>query len=249
MSQNVPTNNLYSPVEGIKANFSLGFRRALPIMLGYTPVAFAFGVLAVKNNIPPALAIAMSIFMFAGSGQFIAISLWASGAGLLSTTMAVLVTNLRYFLMGIALVPYLNKLTGIRRLIFGWQVTDELFAIHVTALQNGWPLNMTALFTATSLAQSAWVAGTCAGTFCGSLLTDVRPLGLDFALSAMFLALLVPQCMNRLHVLTAILAAIFSITMHAVGITQWNIVLATIFAASISTILFFFNKTAPHHYN
>ena len=48
-----------------------GVRRALPIVLGYVPVAFAFGVLAVKSNIPPALVVAMSVFHFAGSGQFV----------------------------------------------------------------------------------------------------------------------------------------------------------------------------------
>lgn len=224
--------------EGFTANFRLGFQRAFPIMLGYAPVAFAFGILAVQNNIPPALAIAMSVFMFAGSGQFITISMWISGAGILSTATAVLVTNLRYILMSVALVPYVGKLHGLSRLIYGWQVTDELFAVHVTAFQKGWPLNLCALFSATTLAQASWVAGTIAGVFCGTLVTDVKPLGLDYALSAMFLALLVPQCTDKLHTLTAVLATFLSVAMRYAGCGSWNVVIATIAAATCATIIY-----------
>ena len=70
-----------------------GLRRALPIVLGYVPVGFAFGVLAVKNNIPPSLAVAMAVLMFSGSGQFVFASLWGAGAGILSVIAAVFIVN------------------------------------------------------------------------------------------------------------------------------------------------------------
>jgi len=223
---------------GFAANFRLGLERALPIMLGYVPVAFAFGILAVQNNIPPALAIAMSVFMFAGSGQFITISMWISGAGILSTATAVLVTNLRYILMSVALVPYVGQLRGLSRLIYGWQVTDELFAVHVTAFQKGWPLDLCALFSATTLAQASWVGGTVIGVFCGTLISDVKPLGLDYALSAMFLALLVPQCTDKLHTFTAVLATFLSVALRYAGCGSWNVVIATIAAATCATVVY-----------
>ena len=228
----------FQAVEGTAANFRLGFFRGLPIALGYAPVAFAFGVLCVQNHIPPALAIAMSVFMLAGSGQFITLSMWCSGAGILSTTVAVFVTNLRYILMAVALFPYVGKLKGFSRLLYGWQITDELFALHVTAFQKGWPLNKTAVFTATCSAHIGWVGGTVAGVFCGGLVTDVKPLGLDYALAAMFLALLVPQCTDRLHVLTAVMGAFFSVALKSAGLGQWNVVLATIIAATIATVIY-----------
>ena len=145
----------------------VGFGRALPIMLGYAPVAFAFGVLATQSGMPIWLATATSILMFAGSGQFITISLWFAGAGLISTALAVFVTNLRYFLMAVALAPHVRPLKGLARLIYGWQITDELFAVHITAFKQGWELNKTAIFTATGCAQFAWVMGTVVGALCG----------------------------------------------------------------------------------
>ena len=80
-----------------------GVRRALPIVLGYVPVAFAFGVLAVKSNIPPALVVAMSVFHFAGSGQFVCAGLWGAGVGAMSVIVAVFVVNLRHLLMSAAM--------------------------------------------------------------------------------------------------------------------------------------------------
>ena len=193
----------------------VGFGRALPIMLGYAPVAFAFGVLATQSGMPIWLATATSILMFAGSGQFITISLWFAGAGLISTALAVFVTNLRYFLMAVALAPHVRPLKGLARLIYGWQITDA----------------------ATGCAQFAWVMGTVVGALCGSMVSDVRPLGLDYALCGMFIALLIPQCTDRLHIIAAFLAALFSILLRLAGLGQWNVVLGTIIAATICAIV------------
>ncbi len=215
----------------------LGAVRALPIMLGYLPVAFAFGVLTSQAGMPASLACAMSLLVFSGSGQFIAIAMWFSGAGYLATGISVLVTNLRYLLMAMALAPHVGRLKPLARFIFGWQITDELFAVHITAFQQGWQLNRTAIFSATFLAQASWVAGTVIGSLCGSIVTDVKPLGLDFALSGMFLALLIPQCTDRLHILTAVLAGIFSVSLRFAGLEAWNVVLASVLAASVGTWL------------
>ena len=234
MSQALPPERNASPSVG---PFRLGFQRALPIILGYLPVGFAFGVLAVKNNIPPSLAVAFSIGMFAGAGQFVTISMWISGAGLISTTIAVLVTNLRYLLMSLALVPHSAPLKGISRFVFGWHITDEIFAVNVTALKNGWPINLTTLYSTGFLSQAGWVGGTALGAFCGGLVTDVKPLGLDYALTGMFIALVVPQCTDRPQVFVALLAAILSVCLRLAGLGQWNVVLATVLAAAFGTFL------------
>ena len=184
-----------------------GVRRALPIVLGYVPVAFAFGVLAVKSNIPPALVVAMSVFHFAGSGQFVCAGLWGAGVGAMSVIVAVFVVNLRHLLMSAAMAEPLAPLKRWQRFLFGCEMTDETFGVHITAFQRGWKLCTATLFTCNLTAHASWVLGTVIGVFCGGLVHDVKPLGLDYALTAMFLALLVPQCVSRLHVLVAIVTA------------------------------------------
>ena len=81
--------------------------------------------------------------------------------------------------------------------------------------------------------------GCAVGAFCGELVNDVRPLGLDYALTAMFLALLVPQCVSRLHVLVALFTAALSIALKAAGMSQWNVAVATILGASLGVLLLY----------
>lgn len=214
-----------------------GVQRALPIVLGYVPVAFAFGVLAVKNNISPGFAILMSITMFAGSGQFVAVSLWGAGVGAASVVLTVFVVNLRHLLMSAALAPYFERTPRWQRLLFGFELTDETFGVHIAAFQRGWRFCLSTLYACNVTAQISWVGGTIVGVYCGGLVADVRPLGLDYALTAMFLALLVPQCRSRLHVVTALVAAVLSVGLKLHGAGQWNVIAATMAAASLGAWL------------
>lgn len=214
-----------------------GVKRALPIVLGYVPVAFAFGVLAVKNNIPPGLAIAMSVFLFAGSGQFVAVGLWGAGVGAASVVLTVFVVNLRHLLMSASLAPHLKPMTRFQKFLFGYELTDETFGVHSTAFQRGWTLVVPTLYACNVTAHASWIGGTVVGVFFGGLIADVKPLGLDYALTAMFLALLVPQCRSRLHVLVALVGATLSVGLSLAGAGQWNVVIATVLAAALGAAL------------
>ncbi len=214
-----------------------GFKRAFPIVLGYVPVAFAFGVLAVKNDISPALAIAMSIFIFAGSGQFVAASLWGAGVGAASVILTVFIINLRHLLMSASLATHTQSLSRWQRCLLGLHLTDETFGVHATAFQRGWKLSLATLYTCNATAQSSWVLGTTMGVFFGSLIEDVRPLGLDYALTAMFLALFIPQCQTRLHVFVGLFAGVASMALKIGGLGQWNVIVATVLAATLGLML------------
>ncbi len=214
-----------------------GVQRALPIVLGYVPVAFAFGVLAVKNGFPPYLAIAMSVFLYAGSGQFVAASLCGAGVGALSVTVSIFVVNLRHLLMSAALAPHLKPLSRLQRFIFGYEMTDETFGVHSTAFQRGWQLSLPTLFVCNHTAHASWILGTILGAYCGGLIQDVKPLGLDYALTAMFLALLVPQCRSRLHVVVAAFSMLICVAFKVLGMTQWNVVSAAVIGACFGVLL------------
>ncbi len=217
--------------------FWAGVRRAMPIVLGYVPVAFAFGVLAVKNNISPGLTIATSVFVFAGSGQFVAVGLWGAGVGIVSVILTVFVVNLRHLLMSAALAAHMQGTKRWQRFLMGCELTDETFGVHITAFQRGWQRSLTTLYVCNTTAHFSWVLGTVIGAYFGTLITDVRPLGLDYALTAMFLALLIPQCHTRLHVLVALFGGVCSVALKLAGAGQWNVVIATLLAASLGAVL------------
>lgn len=224
--------------------WSEGIRRALPIMLGYLPVGFAFGILAVKNNIPPALAVGMAFLMFSGSGQFVFASMWGGGAGIFSTSAAVCIVNLRYLLMSAAEAPWLGGKKRWLRFLLGLGITDETFVVHAASIQSGWKLNLETMFVCNSLTHASWICGCAIGAFFGALVQDSRALGLDYAITAMFLALLVPQCSSRLHFFVAVFSMLLSIALKLSGLSQWNVAIATIIGATLGLALSLRKKAA-----
>lgn len=217
--------------------FLEGLKRALPICLGYLPVGFAFGVLAVKNGVPAPLAVAMSCAQFSGSGQFVFASLWGSGASYLATALAVGIVNLRYLLMSAAEAPWMTGVGKVKRFFLGYGITDESFVVHATALKSGWKLDTATMFVCNQTTELAWITGSAVGAFCGELVEDVRPLGLDYAITAMFIALLIPQCAGRLPLTVAIFTAALSVALKCSGLGQWNVAIASVVGATLGLCL------------
>lgn len=220
-------------------------RMGLPIVLGYLPLGFAYGVLAVKSGIPPLWAVAMSTLIFAGAGQLIAAGMIATGAPVLSIVITNFMVNLRHILMSAALAPDVKPLSKVARTLFSMQVTDEVFAVHTTDFRNGALCCPYRLFACNIVSHSGWIVGTAMGVFSGGLVADVRPWGLDYALTAMFLALLVPLCWERLHLLVALAAALFSLTLTLMGVGRWSVIVATILAATLGLWLSY-RRDADH---
>lgn len=208
-------------------------RQVAPIVLGYVPVGFAYGVLARQAGLDPAAAILMSVLVFAGSAQFIAISLISTGASLATIAATTFVVNLRHALMAAALAPYLRSWSWARLAAFAAQLTDETFALHAHRFaQNARDAAET--LTINGVAHTAWCLGSALGAVAGGLIHDVRPWGLDFALPAMFLALLGAQLGSAAHILAATSAALLTVLLHAWGVSQSVILIATITATTLA---------------
>jgi len=206
---------------------------ALPIFIGYLPLGFAYGVLAINTGISPFWTIFMSFAVFAGAGQLIAVSMIGSGASILSILIASFMVNLRHFLMSAALAPFVQPLSKIWRVILSHSQTDEVFAVNIHAFRNGADCNISRLLACSLVAQSGWVLGSALGAFSGGFVADVKPLGLDFALASMFIALLVPLCIERISLLVALLSAFLAVTFNLMGFGQWSVICATLLGTSV----------------
>jgi len=211
-----------------------GARLATPVVLGYLPIGFAFGVLAVQNGIAPWLAVLMSLVVYAGSAQLIAAQMIGAGAPLLSVVATTFVVNLRHLLMSAALAPWLSRMPRSRLILFGFELTDETFALHSQRQRQGHVPIMAELIACNAAAQSAWTAGTALGALSGALLGDTRPFGLDFTLAAMFIALLTPRCRERPQLLAAITSAWLSVSLTLIGANRWAVVIATVATACLA---------------
>ena len=210
----------------------IGAKRALPIVLGYVPIGFAYGVLAGKSGLSGANTLLMSLIVFAGSAQFIAVGLFASGTGPAAVILTTFVVNLRHMLMAASLAPYLSGWKKRYLAFFSYQLTDETFALHSSTAGQ---LNECKLETLSLniTAQLSWVLGTFLGIVASELIGDVKPMGLDYALAAMFIGLLVGQCGSPVRIITAILSGGFATLLYLAGWHQFHIIIATIAGATL----------------
>jgi 4-azaleucine resistance transporter AzlC len=220
----------------LPAPFRAAWLRAFPVVLGYLPIGFAFGILAAKAGISPANTMAMSLFVYAGSSQLIAVGLIAAGVSPWSIILTTFVVNLRHMLMSAALSPYMRWWRRPTLAFFAFELTDETFALHSVSFPEGDP-DPSESVAVNAISQVAWVLGTWLGISAGNLISDVRPFGLDYALVAMFAALLVFQLKDRRTVAVALLAGVCSLLLLAGGVSQWNVILATVIAATAGVFI------------
>ncbi len=220
-----------------------GMQRSIPVVLCYLPVSFAFGVLAVKAGMSAFEALAMGIMVYAGSGQLIAVGLLAAGAGTANIIFTTFVVNLRHLLMSAAVSPYLAKWPRLSQALFAYEMTDETFAVHIShfghesagdpAFAPGRAETMALNFTA----HASWFGGGFLGALFGDVLGDVKPYGFDFALAGMFISLVVPHFANSRLRMVALIAGVTSISFLLLGEKQWNVMLATVVAATVGAFI------------
>jgi 4-azaleucine resistance transporter AzlC len=209
--------------------------RVAPVVLGYVPVGFAYGVLAKNAGLSTPNILSMSVLVFAGSAQFIAVGLLAAGASMAGIVLTAFVVNLRHLLFSAALSPSLGGWRRRDLSLLAFELTDETFALHACALRHG-PLSRAETLAVGVMAQAAWVLGSLLGAVAGSAVGDVQPIALDFALPAMFIALLAGQAKTRTHLAVALFSGILSTVLALSGADRFGVLAATLAGAALGTL-------------
>ena len=172
-----------------KSQIRQGLVAGWPICLGYIPIGLAFGVLAQKVGLNPLQIGLMSFVVFAGSSQFIAISMLSSGAGLAPIVATTFMVNLRHLLMSSALSIHVQYTKKIILSVFAYGVTDESFAINLSKFKyNHW--DAIRALVVNHMANFTWIIFTIVGGYSGRFI-PAKAFGIDYALTAMFIFLLV----------------------------------------------------------
>ena len=185
-----------------------GASAAWPIGLGYIPIGLALGVLAQQAGIPWWAVAMMSILVFAGSAQFICVAMLAAGASVSAIIFTTLVVNLRHTLMSSALAVYLSSVNRKFLALFAYGITDESFAVNMTRFRDCQWDRWRAL-AVNHLANIVWIMATITGSLIGQLVPQ-GAFGIDYALTGMFICLLVFQLQGRIYIITGILATLIS---------------------------------------
>jgi 4-azaleucine resistance transporter AzlC len=224
-----------------KQELKQGINDSIPIILGYLPLGFAFGVLANEVGMSIIQATMMSVLCFTGAGQYIAIGIVQAGGAVFTIIMANVLVNLRYLLFSTSLVPYFKGRvpTAIGSLLT-YGLTDETYAVAMNRYQNHAPtasymagLNISSHF--------GWIFSTLLGAILGSYIGNTDRLGLDFALPAMYICLLVFMVKSRSDLIAALSSALFCLLIGyfapATMSNLFNIIIATIIAASLGVLI------------
>ena len=162
------------------------FIATLPVLSGYVVLGTGFGILLSAKGFGLGWAIAMSVCIYAGSMQYLAVDLLAGGAGLISAALTTLMVNARHLFYGISMIGKYQD-TGWRKpyLIFG--LTDETYSLNCAVEK---PKDY--YFLVTLFNQIYWVAGSALGAVLGTVL-PFSTEGIDFSLTALFITVFVEQ--------------------------------------------------------
>ena len=172
--------------------FKPALAATLPVMAGYLILGFGFGIIIKANGYSTALAAAMSIFIYAGSMQYVAIGLMTGGASLITTALTTLMVNIRHLFYGVSMLEkYQNTGKAKPYLIFA--LTDETYSLVCGELPGLAPEDRTNYELLVSLLNHLyWIVGSIAGAVAGSLIR-FNSQGIDFALTALFLTVFTDQ--------------------------------------------------------
>lgn len=215
----------------IKTSILPGLAAAWPICLGYVPIGLAFGVIAQKAGLYSIEITMMSILVFAGSSQFIAVSMLSAGAGAVPVIITTFAVNLRHLLMSSSLAVFLGNTTRKKLSLFAYGVTDESFAVNYTRFsQKTWNLSQALVVNHT--ANLTWVISSVIGGYSGRFIHE-NAFGIDYALTAMFICLLIFQLKGRFYVITAVISGIAAVILSLIIPGSSYIILASVIAPTM----------------
>ena len=177
--------------KGMLGAFRAALPRTLPVLAGYLVLGVAFGLLLNSIGLGVFWAAAMSILVYAGSAQFLAVSLIGASASLPQVALLTFLLNFRHFFYGLSMVSRYQGV-GKRKLYLAFALSDETYAILAGALPPAQVDPADYYFAVSLLDQCYWVAGSLIGATVGQLIT-FDTTGVDFAMTALFVVLAVEQ--------------------------------------------------------
>ncbi|WP_455383688.1 AzlC family ABC transporter permease [Salinispira pacifica] len=244
MTTPAPSRAAANPPRGRKpaAELLFALRATVPVFLGYFAIGLAFGLLLQRSGYPWIMAPVMSLTIYAGAAQFLALGLFTAGAGLFEIAVATLLVNARHMVYGLSLLTRYERAGRLKPyLVFA--LTDETYAI-LTSVPIPPELDAsTTSFYISMLDQSYWVVASLLGALAGTLL-PVNTRGLDFALNALFMVLFIEQWKSARSKLPFVVAAVCGVAAYFIA-GPGNMLIAAILAGIV--VLLLLRKRLPQN--
>ena len=189
--------------------FLSAFPHTLPVMAGYLFLGMGFGILLESNGYSFLWAFFMVIIIYAGSMQYVAIDLLASGASLIATAVMTVMIQIRHLFYGLSIIDK-YKNTGKKKILLIHELTDETYSLVATTtvpegVDKGW-----FYFFISILDHSYWIIGCTLGALFGSMV-NFNTKGVDFVMTALFIVIFTDQWLSTKNHIPAVIGVICSL--------------------------------------
>lgn len=201
-------------MSGYREAFKKAFPYTIPVFTGYVFIGIAFGVMFAEKGYSFLWAMFMSLMVYAGSGQYLAVNFFVPGVSFLQVIFLTLMVNIRHVFYGISLLEKFNNM-GKKRwyMIFG--LTDETYSLLCTTKTPEGVDEEKFLFAISIMNQSYWILGSAIGGIAGALI-PFNSEGIDFAMTALFVVIFVEQWLekkNRIPEVVGVVTAIICLNL------------------------------------
>ncbi|WP_416674919.1 AzlC family ABC transporter permease [Egbenema bharatensis] len=220
-----------------RSEFLSGCRGIFPLVVGAIPFGIIYGTLAAASGLSFVGTLAMSAAVFAGSSQFIAIGLLASGTAVPLIILTTFFVNLRHLLYSVSIVPHVHHLSQFWKLLLGFWLTDEAFVVAIDRYNqtDSSPDKHWYQMGASILMYLNWLLCTFIGLTIGHRMTNAAEWGLDFAMAATFIGMIIPYLKNQPMILSVLAAGIMALLTHHFP-HQLGLILSTLTGILVGTL-------------
>ena len=209
-----------------RSEFWAGVREEMPLIFGVAPFGLVFGVLGLESGLTPWQTILMSSILFGGASQIVFAQLWAAGVPALIVGGSVCVINMRHVLYSASIAAYLRHLPLRWRILLGYLLTDEAYAISIRRFQHAPPgLNQHFhLLGSGTLLWTSWQSSTIFGVLVGGTIPE--SWSLSFAIPLTFIAVVAPILKTRADLAAVMTAGTIAIIGQPLPWNSWLIIAA-----------------------
>ncbi|PEL12709.1 AzlC family ABC transporter permease [Bacillus sp. AFS017336] len=232
LQQSKPTQSKANRTKEIKE----GFLAAVPLIIGYLPVAFTFGLIAKQADIDVVNTLSFSALVYAGASQFMGLSMYLAGVSFFQIYIATFILNFRNFVMSLSFNHQFKTLPFWDRVYLSITLTDENFAVTTLGKKNSkTSYSSTYLITLHTIAYITWISGTILGVIFSKLIPKIISESMGISLYAMFIGLLTPAIRTNWRACVIVLVSMLLNFFFSTILTQgWSLILSSILASFLA---------------
>ena len=193
----------------MRSHAKTAFLSTLPVMAGYVVLGTGFGILLSSKGYGPLWSLAMSLFIYAGSMQYLAVDLLSGGATLIASALTALMVNARHLFYGISMIGKYRD-TGRFKPYLIFALTDETYSLNCGELPPSVTDAPAYYFLVSLFNHSYWMAGSLLGGVLGYVI-PFNTEGIDFALTALFVTVFVEQWLSTRDHVPALIGVVSSV--------------------------------------